>query len=367
MRVPWALLLVLISATAAIAQEYPTHNVVFVVPTGAGAATDLLARILAPRLSDRFGKPFVVENRPGAGTMVGSNFVAKANPDGYTILMGTSTPLAILATLHKNLPYDPAKDFMPLALIATVPFVLVVNNDLPVHSVSESLSRSRNRNPTGCPMAQPARVCRSPLRRTVQQHDRHPHGPRALQGGCRFQVDLMGGRLQVMFTDFTSSLQLIRAGKMRALGVTTKTRAAVAPEIAPIAELGVPGFDASAWQMVAAPAATPKVVIDDLHTAITAITALPDTRQAIASLGLVPVDSGTPEELQAFVRSEIVRWGKVVKRLPGASRSNKPVRPILPAGVAMATSVATSRSRGTPRSCAISMRFVISFRSRFFG
>jgi tripartite-type tricarboxylate transporter receptor subunit TctC len=318
MRVLWALLLVLISATAAIAQDYPTHNVVFVVPTGAGAATDLLARILAPRLSDRLGKPFIVENRPGAGTMVGSNFVAKANPDGYTILMGTSTPLAILATLHKNLPYDPAKDFMPLALIATVPFVLVVNNDLPVHSVSELIALAKSK-PDGLSYGStgpgsPFHLYAELFSSMTGIHMVHVPYKAAVDS----QVDLMGGRLQVMFTDFTSSLQLIRAGKMRALGVTTKTRAAVAPEIAPIAELGVPGFDASAWQMVAAPAATPKAVIDELHTAIKAITALPETRQAIASLGLVPVDSGTPEELQAFVRSEIVRWGEVVKR-SGAS------------------------------------------------
>jgi len=132
------------------------------------------------------------------------------------------------------------------------------------------------------------------------------------------QVDLMGGRLQVMMTDFTSSLQLIREGKLRALGVTTKTRTAAAPEIAPIAELGVPGFEASAWQMVVAPAATPKPVVDRLHAELKSIMAMPETRQAITSIGLVPVDTGPPEELQAFVRTEIVRWGDVVKR-SGAS------------------------------------------------
>ena len=136
MRLLWALLLVLAASANALAQQdYPTRNVIFVVPTGAGAATDLLARILAPQLGDRLGKPFVVEDRPGAGTLTASNAVAKATPDGYTILMGTSTPLAINATLYKHLPYDPVKDFIPLALIATIPFVLVVNNDLPVRSV----------------------------------------------------------------------------------------------------------------------------------------------------------------------------------------------------------------------------------------
>ena len=145
MRLVLALLLVLFAAPIAQAQDYPTRNVTFIVPTGAGAGTDLLARILAPRLSERLGKSVVVENRPGAGTVIAADAVAKANPDGYTILMGTSTPLAINASLHKKLPYDPAKDFMPLGLIATVPFVLVLNNDLPARSVREFIELAKSK------------------------------------------------------------------------------------------------------------------------------------------------------------------------------------------------------------------------------
>src|ERR1700684_3978776 len=142
-RVVAALLFVLFGAAHALAQDYPTHNITFIVPTGAGAATDLLARLLAPQLGERLGKPVVVENRRGAGTMTGSNLAANSPPDGYTILMGPSPPLAILATLYKHLPYDPAKDFIPLELIATIPFVLVVNNDLPVHSVHELIDYAK--------------------------------------------------------------------------------------------------------------------------------------------------------------------------------------------------------------------------------
>jgi tripartite-type tricarboxylate transporter receptor subunit TctC len=319
MRPVWALLLILCGAASALAQDYPTRNVTFIVPTGAGAATDLLARILAAPLGDRLGKAFVVENRPGAGTLTGSNAVAKATPDGYTILMGTSTPLAINATLYKHLPYDPVKDFVPLALIATIPFVLVVNNDLPVHSVSELIAYAK---------AHPGEL---------SYGSTGPGTPFHLNGelfsamtGIQMvhvpykavvdaQVDLMGGRIQVMFTDFTSSVPFIKDGKMRALGVTTKTRAAAMPDLAPIAELGVPGYNAAAWQMVVAPAATPKPIVDKLHTELEAIMALPDTRNAITRIGLVPADSGTSiEELQAFLKSEIVRWGDIVKR-SGAS------------------------------------------------
>ena len=286
--------------------------------TGAGAATDLLARILATRLGDRLGKAFVVENRPGAGTVLGADAVAKANPDGHTILMGTSTPLAINASLHKKLPYDPAKDFMPLALIATVPFVLVVNNDLPARSVREFIALAKSKpgefsygtTGPGSPFHLYAELFSS---MTGIQMVHIPY-----KAAVAAQVDLMGGRLQVMMTDFTSSLQLIREGKIRALGVTTKNRADVAPEIAPIAELGVPGFEASAWQMVVAPAATPKPVVDKLHAELKAIMAMPETRQAITRIGLVPVDTGSPEELQGYIRSEIVRWGDVVRR-SGAS------------------------------------------------
>ncbi len=314
MKLVWALLLVLAASASVLAQDYPTRNVIFVVPTGAGAATDLLARILAPQLGDRLGKPFVVENRPGAGTLTASNAVAKANPDGYTILMGTSTPLAINATLYKHLPYDPAKDFMPLALIATIPFVLVVNNDLPAHSVRELIAYAKahpgelsyGSTGPGTPFHLIAELFGA---MTGIQMVHVPY-----KAVVDAQVDLMGGRIQVMFTDFTSSVPLIKAGKMRALGVTTPTVAAAMPELAPIADLGVPGFNAAAWQMVVTPAATPKPIVDKLHAELEAIMALPGTRNAITRIGLVPADGSSIQDLQAFVRSEIVRWGEVVKR-----------------------------------------------------
>jgi len=318
MRLVWALAFALLATAIAKAQDYPSRNVTFIVPTGAGAGTDLLARVLAPRLSDRLGKSFVVENRPGAGTVIAADYVAKSNPDGYTILMGTSTPLAINASLHRKLPYDPAKDFIPLALIATVPFVLVVNNDLPAKSVVEFIELARSKpgafsygtTGPGTPFHLYAELFGS---MTGTQFVHVPY-----RAAVAAQVDLIGGRLQFMMTDFTSSLQLIREGKIRALGVTTKARAPAAPELVPIAELGVPGFDAAAWQMVVAPAATPKPVVGKLHSELKAIMAMPETRQAIERIGLVPVDTGSPEQMQAFVRSEIVRWGEVVKR-SGAS------------------------------------------------
>jgi tripartite-type tricarboxylate transporter receptor subunit TctC len=303
---------------AAQAQDYPSRNVSFIVPTGPGAATDLLARILAAKLTERLGKSFVVENRPGAGTVIAANAVAKAVPDGYTLLMGTSTPLAINVSLHKKLPYDPVRDFAPLALIATVPFVLVVNNDLPATTVRELIALARERpgafsyasTGSGSPFHLYAELFAS----MTGIHMVHVPYKAAVAG----LADLMGGRLQVMMTDFASSLPLIRERKVRALGVTTLTPAPAAPEIAPIAHLGVPGFEAAAWQMVVAPADTPKEIVGRLHAELTAIMATPDARQQIAKIGLVAVDSGPPEELTRFIAVEIARWAKVVERA-GAS------------------------------------------------
>jgi len=300
--------------TIAPAQDYPTRNVTFVVPTGAGAGTDLLARILAPKLSERLGKTFVVENRPGGGTIVAVRAVLAAPHDGHTLMMGTSTPLAINATLHKKLPYDPAKDFMPLALIATVPFVLMVNNDMPVRTVEEFIKYAKSKPGE---FSYPSTGPGTPFHLYAELFSsmtgiRMVHVPyRAAVAGL---ADLMGGRLQVMFGDFASALPLIREGKVRALGVTTKTRVSFAPDIAPIAELGVPGYEASAWMMVVAPANTPKPVVDKLHAELKAIMAMPETRQQIDRIGLMPVDTGSVAELQTYVKSEIVRWGDVVRK-----------------------------------------------------
>jgi tripartite-type tricarboxylate transporter receptor subunit TctC len=296
------------------AQDYPSRNVSFVVPTGAGAANDLIARVLAPKLSERLGKTFVVENRPGSGTVVGARSVLAAQPDGHTLLMATSTVLAINATLHKNLPYDPAKDFVPVALISAVPFTLMVRNELPVSTVKEFIKYAKERpgqlsyasTGPGSPFHLYAELFSS------MTGIKMVHVPyRAAVAGLS---DLMGGHVQVMFGDFSSSLPLIRAGKVRTLGVTTKTRVPFAQDIAPIAELGVPGFDASAWMMVAVRAETPKPAVDKLHEALKAVMAMIETQQEISKIGMIPLQTGSVPELQAFVKSEIDRWGEVVKK-----------------------------------------------------
>ena len=271
----------------AAAQDYPARTTTIICPYAPGGATDILARILARGLEERLGKSFVVENRPGAGTVLAAHIVAKAQPDGYTLLMGTSTPLAINATLHRKLPYDPAKDFVPLALIANVPFVLVVTPSLPVKSVADLIKYAKA-NPgklsfgTSGP-GSPHHLYME-LFKTMTGTDM-VHVP--YKGSVPALTDVIAGRIPVMFVDLAPSLQFIKNGNVRAIGVSSKMRVPQLPDVPPVAD-GVPGFEAVAWQMLAAPSGTPKPIVDKLHAALKNIEAQPQFKEQVAKLGMVP-------------------------------------------------------------------------------
>ncbi len=291
------------------AETYPDHQVTFIVPFAPAGSTDTLARLLAERLQQRLGKAFVVENRPGAGTVIATNFVAKSPADGYTIMMAVSS-LAIDATLYKSLPYDPAKDLALTALVATVPFVLVVNPSLKVYDVADLIKLAKER-----PLSYGsggigafhhlAAALFSSMAGIKMQHVPYRGTAPALN-------DLMGGYIQLMFADMSTALPLINSGKIRALAVTTKQRVAALPDVPPLSEAGVPGYDAAAWQGVIAPAQTPEPVLAKLNSEINAIVGADDIRARFKGLGLIPVGTGSVPELQTFLQSEIVRWGKVV-------------------------------------------------------
>jgi tripartite-type tricarboxylate transporter receptor subunit TctC len=306
-------LVLFLALVPAAAQDYPARTTTIICPYAPGGATDILARILARGLEERLGKSFVVENRAGAGTVLAAHIVAKAQPDGYTLLMGTSTPLAINATLHRKLPYDPAKDFVPLALIANVPFVLVVTPSLPVKSVADLIKYAKA-NPgklsfgTSGP-GSPHHLYME-LFKTMTGTDM-VHVP--YKGSVPALTDVIAGRIPVMFVDLAPSLQFIKNGNVRAIGVSSKTRVPQLPDVPPVAD-GVPGFEAVAWQMLAAPSGTPKPIVDKLHAALKNIEAQPQFKEQVAKLGMVPVDTPSVAELQAYVKSEIVRWGKVVEK-----------------------------------------------------
>ena len=310
-------LVLFLALVPAAAQDYPARTTTIICPYAPGGATDILARMLARGLEERLGKSFVVENRPGAGTVLAAHIVAKAQPDGYTLLMGTSTPLAINATLHRKLPYDPAKDFVPLALIANVPFVLVVTPSLPVKSVADLVKYAKD-NPgklsfgTSGP-GSPHHLYME-LFKTVTGTEM-VHVP--YKGSVPALTDVIAGRIPVMFVDLAPALQFIKNGNVRAIGVSSITRVPQLPEVPPVAD-SVPGFEAVAWQMLVAPSGTPKPIVDKLHATLKNIEAQPQFNEQVAKLGMVPVDTPSVAELQAYVKSEIVRWGKVVEKSSAA-------------------------------------------------
>jgi tripartite-type tricarboxylate transporter receptor subunit TctC len=294
------------------AEDFPTRTVTIVVPYTPGGSTEILARILAQNLTQRIGQSVIVENRPGAGTVIGTSYVAKAEPDGYTLLMATPTPLAINVRVHKELPYDPARDFVPLAMLASAPFMLIVNPDLPVRSVMELIAYAKERpgklsygsGGVGAPHHLYAELFKS---MTGIQLTHVPY-----KGSVPALNDVLAGHIELMFCDVPPSAGMIQAGKVRALGVTTKARLAAFPDIPPINE-SVPGFDVAGWFMVVAPAKTPPAVVAKLHTEMKNVLATSAIKEQIAKLSLLPIDSPSVDDMKAFVKSEIVRWGKVVE------------------------------------------------------
>jgi tripartite-type tricarboxylate transporter receptor subunit TctC len=294
------------------AQDYPNRQVNFVVPFAPGGGTDILGRLVGQKLSERFGHPFVVENRPGAGTVTAAVQVAKSVPDGYTIMMATSGTMAMNTTLYKKLPYDPGKDLVLAALICNVPFVLVVNPALPVASVADLVKLAKERPMSyGSGGAGAFHHLMGELFKTTLNIPM-THVP--YKGTLPALNDVVAGHIQLMFSDLAPAYPLIQAGKLRALGVTTAQRAAAAPELAPLTEVGVPGFDWAAWQSVAVPGGTPKEIVAKLNGAVNAAIAEPEVTKQLVGLQFIPIGKGSPGELDRFVASETTRWAKVLQQ-----------------------------------------------------
>jgi tripartite-type tricarboxylate transporter receptor subunit TctC len=303
----------LFASSLARAEDYPARFVTMVSPYAAGGGADLLARVVAQKLTDRLGKSFVVENRLGAGGVIAAASVARAAPDGYTLLLGTSTQLAIQVTLHKTLPYDPAADFAPVALVASVPFVLMVNPALPVRSVTDLIRLAKEKpgelsygsSGVGGPPHLYMELLES------MSGIRMTHVP--YKGTAQAIVDVVAGHIPIIFSDIAPAVSLLKEGRLRALGISSGTRFETLPDIPPLAEAGVPGFNAVAWTMLVAPARTPKEIVDKLAAEVKSIVAAPDVRKLFIDTGNIPLISPAPKELQAYLKAEIVRWGKVVQ------------------------------------------------------
>jgi tripartite-type tricarboxylate transporter receptor subunit TctC len=300
-------------AAASQADDYPSRRITLIAPWPPAGAIDTLCREFAPGVGDRLGQPVVVENRPGAGSTIGTADGAKAPPDGYTLVMAGSGSLAISPTLYNSLPYDPRKDFSPVALIAKIPFVLVVNPSLPVHSVADLLGYAKDHPGSltyGSGGAGSPHQLFAELFKSVTGIEM-THVP--YKGTAPALTDVIAGHISLMFADAAPTLPMIRAGKVRALGITSATRLPSAPEIPPLAEVGAPGFDATGWGMIVAPAHTPAPIVNRLYEAFRDVAALPELRERLAVLGMAVQESPPPDKLQEFIDAEMQRWGKVVQ------------------------------------------------------
>ncbi len=305
--------LLALGAPPGAAQDYPTRPVNVIVPFPAGGSTDWLARMLAQKLEQRLKGTFVVENRPGGANVVAAVSVAKAPPDGHTLLMTTSTTMAINVSVFKNLAYDPTNDFIPVALVSGVPFVLVVNSALPMKSIAD-LVRAAKANPGGLAYASTGAGSAAHLYMVLLQNALGiPMTAVPYKGNAPGLQDTIAGHVSVMFSDLLGALPHIRAGKLTVLGVSTKDRAPAAPDLPTLQEAGVPGYDASAWQMLVAPAKTPRVIVDRLNAELNAIVREPPVMNDINGRGHIAIATPSVVQLQAFVQSEIAYWAKVVE------------------------------------------------------
>jgi tripartite-type tricarboxylate transporter receptor subunit TctC len=306
-----ALVVALCLPSAALAQAYPDRAIRFVVPYPAGGPLDIVARLLAQKVSQAVAQPVVVDNKPGAGGNIGADVVAKAPADGYTILMGAVATHAINPALYRNMPYDAVRDFAPVTQVASTPNVLVVHPSVPAKSVQEFIAYAKA-NPGklnfGSGSTGSAGHLAGELFKVMAGVDM-AHIP--YKGAAPAMQDLVSGQIQLMFDNLASSLGQVRAGRIRALAVTTAKRTPLAAELPTVAESGLPGFDISTWFGVFAPAGTPRVALERLHAEFTRALAAPEVREKLLALGADPVGN-SPEEFAAFIRAEAQKYARVV-------------------------------------------------------
>lgn len=296
---------------AAVAQDYPTKPIKLVLPFPPGGVTDSLARTLADKLQPRLGQPVVVENKPGAGTMLASETVARAPADGYTLLMAAST-LGVAPSIFPKVPYDPIKSFEPVTLAAAVVHQLVVGPDLPVKNVAELIDYLK-KHPGKVSYASTGNGTSTHLEGELFKFMAKVHMVHIpYRGSGPALTDMVGGHVQLMFDAVGSSQPLVKSGKLRALAVTTEKRSPSMPDLPTVAESGLPGFDAMPWLGILAPAGTPRPIVDRLHREITAILADDELRQSLASKGL-DVVGNTPAKFASFLKRDIDKWAGVVK------------------------------------------------------
>jgi tripartite-type tricarboxylate transporter receptor subunit TctC len=313
MRVTTLAILAAFAGTPSYAQQYPSRPITIAVPFAAGGGSDLLARLVAQKLEEKLGKPVIIENRPGAATTLAAMQVVRAAPDGYTLMQATSSTMAINVSMQKKMPYEPLKDLVPVALLSSSPFFLVVNNNSPVKTVADLIALAKAQPNSlnygsGGPgsMHHLSTELLQSLAGIQMTHVPYKATPPAMN-------DLMAGHIQVLFGDTTSTLPFINQGTVRGVAVTTAKRSPARPDIPTVAET-VPGYESASWQMLVAPGATPPEVIALLNREVHAIFSDPAVIAELTKRGVGPALTGTPAEVQDFVKQEIVRWSDVVRR-----------------------------------------------------
>jgi tripartite-type tricarboxylate transporter receptor subunit TctC len=294
------------------AQSYPARPVRWIVPFAPSGPTDIMSRAVAEKLSQRLGQPFVVDNRPGAGGNIGAEVVAKSAPDGYTLMIGHVGTHAINSTLYPKIAFDPVRDFTPITLIATLPLALVVNAALPFKDAKQLIAHAKAHpgqlNFASAGNGGPTHLTGELLKSSAGIDIVHvPY-----KGNAAALTDLIAGRVQMMFSNMLTSMPHVRAGKLRAIGISSPERSPQAPDLPTIAESGVPGFSAVPWYGVLGPAALPAPIVAKLNAEIGHALAAPDMHQRFVAQG-VDLQSSTPEQFGALIKSEILKWRKVVR------------------------------------------------------
>ena len=308
-----ALCIVGLSVAPALAADYPDKNITLIVPYSAGGATDVIGRVLAQKLQEALGKTVIVDNRAGAGGNIGAMAVARAAPDGYTLLMGALTSHSIIATLeHDTVKYQLEKDFVPISIVGTVPLVFVVNPSVPAKSLKELIAYAKSKpgdvsfasSGPGAPQRMAAELF---MRRADVQLLHVPY-----KGSGPAMTDLVGGQVLMMVETVPAALPFIKSGKLRPLAVATTQRISMLPDVPSAAESGLPDFEVSSMFGVLAPAKTPKPIIDRLNSELVKILQMPDVKEKLLQQGVIAT-STTPEQAATRIKSEIAMWANVIK------------------------------------------------------
>ena len=309
----WLLAVVvgMLLAGSAWAQPYPNKPIRLVVPYPPGQGTDVLARTIAERVSASIGQQVVVDNRPGAGANIGTDFVAKAAPDGYTLLMGTNATHAMNAAMYPSIPFDPVKDFAPVMLVGTLPMVLSANPAFAANSIREIAALAKAK-PGSINVGLPSSTARVVLE-LLKQSDGGDLFGIPYKGSGAALTDLVGGQVQLMIDTVTASIPQISAGKIKAIAISSGQRTESAPNIPTFSESGLPGFDLVAWNALFAPRGTPPEVVNLLNAEVAKALAQPEVRARLLRMGFEP-GGGSADRLRAFVESESQRWGQLIRK-----------------------------------------------------